>query len=179
MKNLFYSIALAAAAVMLLNSCSSGVYDANPSSVANQSINPLNPLKANQFTWSGSIPFSAVVNGALWVADTAWTYIDTSGAGNIEAVKYATDGVFLIHYPNSWGGNLYNMGYEQPRTALFADSVGGKYEVYYSVLGNSGELYLTKNVTDTLIGKFYFQGVGPDSTLVNITDGYIDLEVQP
>jgi hypothetical protein len=169
----FFCAILLLSSICIMDSCSSGgAYDANPSSPANQSVNPLNPLKASQFTWSGSGKFSANINGSPWVADTAYVYLSSGGVGNIYAQQYSTGTSFIIHYPNSYAGNLYNMGFGQDRYAIFTDSLGS----YYSTLGNSGELNVTLTGSDTLQAKFYFQGINStDSNLINVNDGFINI----
>ena len=88
MKNIFYSILVLAGACFVVASCSNGAYNANPTSNANQSVDPLNPLTLSQFTWGGgSGAVSGTVNGASWTADTAYFGTDSTGASDVIAYK--------------------------------------------------------------------------------------------
>ena len=73
---------------------------------------------------------------------------------------------------NVWGGSVYNMGYKQyDKYALWTDSLGYSAGYYQSVLGNSGELYMTANDSVNFCGKFYFQAIDGAGHIDNITNG--------
>ncbi|MFI4955484.1 MAG: hypothetical protein ACHP9Y_06180 [Gammaproteobacteria bacterium] len=176
MNKILFTILLVAGLTYALGSCSSGAYNANPSSNANQSINPLNPLNAKQFTWAGTTKkVSLNFNGALWETDSA-------GIGWYDSLQtnvlWASDGkkLLVLYIKDGWGGHVYNMGYKQynylgewvPDSASF-------YSRYESALGNSGELYMTANDTVNFCGKFYFQAVNAAGQIDNITNGIFTL----
>lgn len=168
-----YVVLFFAGLLLALMSCSSGAYVANPSTNANNSINPLNPLKASQFTWTGSGLFSMNIDGNPWVADTAYTYYSSTTQTN---VVVATKGksIVYMYLANVWTGTVYNMGFKT-YTCLteYMDSLGAP--VFQSALGNSGEFYMVKNDTLNFDGKFYFQGISTDSSISNFTNGVFTL----
>lgn len=181
MRKLFYSILLVTAVSLMLGSCSNGEYVANPTTNGNNSGNPLNPLKADQFTWSGSGLFSVKINGNLWVADTAYYWLDTNGVNRIYAYKDSFRQEITLYLANTWSGNLYNMGPKQynmlatwiPNTlAIVIDPKTG---FYMSALGNVGQMYMVTNDTMTYNGRFYCQTVSPEGDIVNLSEGYFNL----
>lgn len=181
MNKILYSILLSASVLVGMASCSNGDYVANPDSNGNNSVNPLNPLTAADFVWSGNDPVSCKINGSLWVADTAFYFLDTSGANNIYAFKDSFRQEMVFHLLNTWSGNLYNMGHLQyntmvtwiPNTLNFLDTGGA----YLSTLGNSAELYMIANdtINANFTGKFYAQTVNAKGDIVNLSDGYFNV----
>jgi len=159
-----------------LESCSSGAYVANPSSNANGSINPLNPLTAKQFTWGGNgAKVSLNINGAQWSTDSAWVaWIDTLQTNVLLA---AGGGKYLIMYiKEGYAGNVYNMGFKRyDYLAEWADDSASFYDLFQSAAGNSGEIYMTANDTLNFDGKFYFQAVNGKKQIDNITNGVFTL----
>jgi hypothetical protein len=176
MKRILSSLLLLAGISYGVASCSSGAYVANPSSNANGSINPLKPLKAGEFTWSGTDPVSLSLNGAPWVADTAYFfYIDSAGT-NLVWAKNGNKVLYLL-MKNTWSNNVYNMGFKQYDVLgiymdSFSASSGGWYQ---SALGNSGEVYMIENDSARITGKFYFQGVNASGAINNVTNGYFNI----
>jgi Family of unknown function (DUF6252) len=176
MRNALYSILMLTGLCYGLTSCSNGDYIANPNSNANGSINPLKPLKASEFTWSGTDNISLTINGSPWLADSTVWYTDTTGT-NVILGKKDKD-MIVIYCRNSWAGNLYNMGYNcYDRIAQWinTDSFYSAGSYYQSSLGNSGELLMVAYDSVHINGKFYFQGVNSHNQIINITEGYFNL----
>jgi Family of unknown function (DUF6252) len=173
MKKVIYSLLLVLGVAGMMASCSNGDYSASPTSNGNSSINPLNPLKANQFTWSGTKPLSVNVNGNLWVADTAlFYYNDSSRTAVIEGwTKYK---FFEMYINGANVGQVAKMGYNNYSVLgiWWDDSARTLANAYSSALGNSGELLLTLNDSVQIGGQFYFQGINPSGNVYNFTDGY-------
>lgn len=178
MKKILYSILLFSAVCTAMSSCSNGDYVANPASNGNNSVNPLNPLNSSQFTWAGADPVSCTINGAPWVADTAYYYMDTSGANIITA--YRGFEVINFYFKNTWSGNIYNMGFKQFNVSAsyvyIFDSTFTNVKYYSSVLGNSGQMYMINNDTTRFMCKFYAQMVDTAGNIANIANGYINIE---
>jgi len=171
MRKILYYILLTGMACGAFQACNTGGnYDASPSSNGNSSINPLNPLTAAQFTWTGTSPVSGNINGSPFVADTAYyAFIDTTGFNYIYA-KIGSKYLFLDLF-EVYPGTIYNMGYHQyDILGTWVDSLG-----YQSALGNSGELDMITNDSVTFSGRFYFQGVNSYGAIINITNGYFNL----
>jgi hypothetical protein len=190
MNKLFSSVLLFAGVCTALYSCSNGEYSANPSSNANGSINPLTPLTSSQFTWGGTDPMSANINGSYWVADTAGFALDSLFANELVGYNAGKGSSLAFYLSDVWGGNLYNMGYHKYNLygvyVDFTDSTSGnvfsnKASVtssphnYYSYIGNSGEVKITENDSAYIKGLFYFQGVNSKGQIVNVTNGYFKI----
>ena len=172
----FFSILFVACLAISLGSCSSGAYVANPASNANQSINPLNPLTAKQFTWTGNgSKVSMNVNGNQWSTDTAGvSYVDSLHTNVLWA--YANGKELVMYIQDGWANNIYNMGFKKyDYLAIWSDGVVFANAAYQSALGNSGELYMTANDSVNFCGKFYFQGVNDSNSIANITQGIFTL----
>ncbi len=160
-----------------LASCSNGDYVANPASNGNQSINPLKPLTASEFTWAGADPVSANINGAAWVADSAYIYADSTGTYVIGAIKGKQ--MLSLYFKHTWTGIVYNMGYHQYDVlGMWLDNTDSMYSAtyfYQSALGNSGEMYQVQNDTAVFKGKFYFQAVNGKGQIINFSNGWFNL----
>ena len=180
MNKILYTVLLFAGICLTASSCSNGDYTANPSSAANNSVNPLNPLTKSQFTWSGNDPVSCNINGSPWVADTAWYVIDSGGQNVIYAFKDSFRQRLVLYLVNTWTDNLYNMGFNQYNTSATwvprVDSIGSYAGVYSSALGNSGELYMIENDSAIIKGKFYCQEVNGAGDIINFTNGWFNLK---
>jgi len=193
MKKVLYSILLFTAVLGVLSACNNGDYNSNLSSNANGSINPLNPLKIDEFTWGGNDPMSADINGSHWVADAAYFQLDTFGRNLIIGIKGPQMMAFILN--DVWSNNLYNMGYKvEKRMGMYfagVDStmaasgdlwgvVGGSSTansavVFTSYLGNSGEIKMVENDSVRIKGQFYFQAVNSSGAVMNITNGYFNV----
>jgi hypothetical protein len=173
MSKSFFTILFVAGIAYMCGSCNSGAYVANPSSNANGSINPLNPLKAEQFSWAGTgNKVSLNINGTPWSTDSAYLgWYDSIQAHIITA--FGKDGRILsLELKDVWAGNVYNMGYKQyNRMGSWVDSFNHRPDAFSSVLGNSGGLYMITNDSLTFTGKFYFQSVDSAGNVDNITNG--------
>ncbi len=178
MKNTFYTLLMVAGVCFTLGACSSGEYNANPSSPANQSINPLAPLDSAGFNWasSGVRPLSATINGAGWVAKDSlggWFFDDSTGADVIYGVS-GLQGIKL-YLLGAYAGKIYSLGYHEYKTwGLYTDvdtSLAAGH-AYYSYFGNSGEVQILQNDIHAIVGMFYFQGATSTGNVVNVTNGY-------
>lgn len=161
----------------LLVACNNGDYKANPDNPTNGAINPLNPLTASQFNWSGVTPVSLNINGALWVADSAFYFMDTAGNNTVYAFKDKQ--ALFLYFKDTWQGNVYSMGFHQYSCIgqwLQLDSFYSANSYYQSALGNSGGLYISRNDTVRFAGEFYFHGVNGNGQSVSITNGFFDLK---
>jgi len=174
MNKIFYSILLFVGVCIAVAACSSGAYVANPAANANGSINPLNPLKYNQFTWAGTSKFSVSINGTTWSTDSAYYYWNDSLQTN-QIFAYNGKNYIVMDLSNVWAGNVYNMGYKVYSCyAAFYDSLYSP-TPYESALGNSGEVCMNVNDSIAFNGQFYFQGVSPTGTVYNFSNGYFNL----
>lgn len=193
MNKLFQSILLFAGACASLCSCSNGQYSASPSSNANSSINPLQPLTSSQFTWGGTAPMSADINGTHWLADYATYGKDSLFANEVVGYKSADGTILAFYLSDSWANNLYNTGYQQyKRYGVYIDhsdsstlspfldktSAAAKAHNYYSYIGNSGEVNMIRNDSAYFEGKFYFQGVNAAGQIINVMNGYFKVPTQ-
>jgi hypothetical protein len=181
MKNTFYAFLIAAAISFAVTACSSGEYNANPSSTTNQSINPLHPLDSAGFDWASTSasPFSASINGGGFVGKdslSGWFLDDTTGAD----VVYGINGLqgFKLYLLSAYAGKIYSLGYHEYKTwALYSD-VDTSFlpgHAFYSYFGNSGEVQILENDIHAIRGMFYFQGVTSTGAVVNVTNGYFNI----
>jgi hypothetical protein len=184
MKNTFYNILMVAGVCCVFAACSSGDYNANPSSPANQSVNPLTPLDSAQFTWSGSDPFSANTSSGGFQAKVGyawWVFDDTTGADIITAVNGKQ--LFQFYLLGTYAGHIYSLGHNVMKTkALFVDNDSAADPVnhtFYSYNGNSGEIQILQNDTSRIKGLFYFQGVNANNGVVNVSNGYFNIKKHP
>lgn len=193
MKKVLYSILFLSAVFGVLSACNNGDYNANPGSNANGSINPINPLKSSEFTWAGTDPMSADINGAHWVADAAYFQLDTFGRNLIVGVKGPQMMAFILS--DVWTNNVYNIGYKiSNRMGLYwtgidstmgtsgdiwsyigASSTAHADFIFSSYLGNSGEFKLVENDSLHIKGLFYFQAANNSGAITNITNGYFNV----
>jgi hypothetical protein len=164
MRKSFYSLLLLAG-ICAFSACSNGDYSANPSSNVNGAVNPLNPLKASEFTWAGEEPLSA---------DEAHWGLDTSGANIIIATK--GNKMMYFRLTDVWTGNLYDMQYHNyKRFSYYTDSSSYGLGYYQSNLDNSGEINIIENDTAVIIGKFYYKGANILGQEVSIKNGYFKI----
>ena len=168
MRYIFYCFLLVTG-LSVFTACSNGDYIANPGTNANASVNPLHPLTASDFTWSGTNPMSGNFNGVPWVASSAAYAFDS----NMNVLRgYIGNNQLVLYLTGAWRGNLYNMGYHQYNySGIWTDSTGS----YESVLGNSGGLFMLQNDSLGIKGLFYFQGIDTKGDVINITNGYFNI----
>ena len=183
MKNVFYAILLFAGICSVLSmSCTGGDYNASPGSNANYVVNPSTPLTQAQFNWSeGATPalwsgtgvMGGVINGVSWATNNAF-WIDTSGPNELYGVLGAQ--VIHLHLNSVYGGNIYPMSFHQyNQNGTWSDSVSGSYNVYQSINGNSGEVYITENDSAYIKGMFYFEGITSTGQIAAINSGYFNI----
>ena len=143
MKKIFYYTLFFTGAFCAINACSNGPYTANPSSNANNSVNPLKPLTSSQFTWGGESPVSGDINGTHWRADTAYFGTDSSGASYVTGIKYSDGSRMTFHLLiyKIESSTLYNLSYHvYDHYAGYMDSTSTGGQLALSYLGNSGEI---------------------------------------
>ena len=178
MKNVFvYFLLFGAVACGLFSACTGGAYNANPSSNANYVINPLEPLKASQFTWgvgSTTGTIGGVINGSSWSSTNAYWVLDS---GSNDLYGSVGSAIIYLHLNGVYAGNVYSMGYQQyNQSCTFSDSVGSTYNSYYSYLGNSGEVYITENDSAFIRGMFYCEGISKTGEINAINNGYFNIQ---
>ncbi len=177
MKKLLYSALFCACITAVLASCGGKDYVANPSSNANGSVNPLNPLTSSQFTWTGTAPLTVYVNGSPWTADTAfYTFDDSSGTNVI--VGYKGTQAIQLNLTDVYAGNVYSMQlktYNRIAVWYNLDSVYAITSTYSSILGNSGEIKIIENDSAKMVAQFYFQGVNASGGVDNFSNGYLSI----
>jgi hypothetical protein len=165
-------------ALCIFSSCSNGDYLASPTSNANNSINPLNQLKAEDFNWKGTDPVSLDINGTRWVATWAAWGLDSNGD-----YIMATGGgkTLFMSISDSWPNNLYTLAnLNLKRWAYWIDSTNNTYQLYFSDLGNSGQLFMNRNDSAVIKGLFHFKGVAKyENKVINITNGYFNIQKYP
>lgn len=179
MKKTFLPVLLFIAVCFGIASCSNGEYSANPGGNANGSINPLKPLTSGEFTWGGTGKFSVKVNGSFVSTDSAYWHLDTTGANEINA--FTKDGKWIrLHLKDTYGGNLYNMGFKQYNTycqyLIGIDTTNFTYTFCESPKGNSGGLFMNRNDSALIEGRFYCQTVSATGVITNLTEGYFKLD---
>ena len=179
MKNVFSTILLFGVVVCgLFSACTGGAYNATPSSNANYVINPLQPLKASQFTWgvgSTTGTLGGVINGVAWSTSNATWVLDTTGSNDIVGNIGST--MVFLRLKEVYTNNLYSMGYLQyDHACSYSDSVGKNYFAYYSYLGNSGEAYITENDSAYIRGMFYCECISASGQIAAINNGYFNIK---
>ncbi len=179
MKKAFLPVLLFISACFAISACSNGDYIASPSGNANGSVNPLRPLKPEEFKWAGAGKFSAKINGGgLISTDSAWWALDTSGA-NIIVAFTKDNGMFSMYLKDVWAGNLYNMGFKQYNTSCrylaTVDSGVTVFDYYESARGNSGGLWMVTNDSLSFSGMFYCQTVNSKGNVMNLSEGTFSL----
>jgi hypothetical protein len=176
MKN-FLNTVLLCGLICGIVSCSNGDYEASPDSNANGAVNPVTPLTQSEFTWSGTDPMSADINGSRWVADSVSFNLDTSGGNIIVGAKYNSTPFLRFYLKDVWTNNLYDMEWENyNRFAQYIDSIGYIDGTYSSYLSNSGGITILQNDTAVIKGLFYFKGISPNGKIVNISNGYFKID---
>lgn len=180
MKKIFYSILFFAAAGLAFSACSTGDYNANISSAANNSVNPLAPLDSaalSAFVTSGKPSFiTATINGSPWSSGdsaTGWFLDDTTGTNIISGISGGQGLVLFL--ANVYAVNIYKMGYNNKVTYAVWDQVDTSTLpafAYFSYLGNSGEVQILENDNTAIRGTFYFQGINSTGSVINVSNGY-------
>jgi hypothetical protein len=183
MKKTYCFILFLAVACLAFSACTTGDYNANPSSAANNSVNPLQPLDSAQMssfvTSAGPSTISATINGSPWSSgdsSTGWFLNDTTGT-NVLAGYSGNQGI-ILYLTSVYAVNIYGLGYQNKTTyAVWSanDSSALPVNAYYSYLGNSGEVQILENNNAFIKGTFYFQGINSAGTVVNVTNGYFNI----
>ncbi len=177
MKKILYSALLLTGISLIAASCSNGDYVASPTNPANNSINPMKPLSASDFNWMNGDSLRADISDNsgtyAWVADsTVYGFDAPSGAFYIRGIK-GKQALYLT-LKNTWGGQVYNMGFKQYNILAQWFSTDSIYKVaswYQSALGNSGEIYMTEVDSVYIRGMFYFQGINGRGEVMNAGHG--------
>jgi hypothetical protein len=176
---------LAFACIAVAASCSSGNYDVNPNSNANNSSNPLS-TKTPTFDWSGAGPISGIINGTAWVADAGsvvYTYnagynYFTGNSGGKKTLSFWFTGI----YPN----NYYIMGLKNgSQYCMYEDSTTSPTALRYYTYNapwNTGAVQIIRSdtfaigVAGYIEGKFYFEAVDSIGRVTNVTNGYFNVQ---
>lgn len=167
---------LAFITIISITSCTQADYLADANDPANESVNPMNLLTADDFNaWDGTAPLSAKVNGVGYQALSSGTTYDFVAGFNIIKAYTNSKDYFYLKLSNVYAGNVYNMGsLEQDRTCYFKDSTNGV--TYYGNLGNVGQVYIIRNDSANITGKFHFQALSAmNGILVNVSSGYFNV----
>ena len=175
MKQFIHAVLLFSG-IIGFSACSNGDYIANPSSNGNSAINPITPLTAAEFTWSGQEPLSADINGVHWKADAVTFGLDSTGANIMIATSASGGKMMYFRLSDVWSGNLYDLEFKNvKRWSYYADSVGSLLGYYRSDLGNSGEIKIVENDSAVISGLFYYEGVTPGGQIASIKNGYFKI----
>ena len=163
----------------MLFSCGNKDYIANPTTSANNSVNPLNLLDSAGFNWTGTNTISANVNGTNVVIDSThctFSLIAATGTNVITGYLGVNHG-FYFSFSNVYAVNIYPMGYTvTDRYAAWSDSASGTAKTYYSYNGNVGQVQILRNDPLRLIAKFHFQGLDMiNGTVTNVSNGWINI----
>ena len=176
MKNGFYTILLFAVICGVFAACTGGNYNASPDNNANGAVNPLTPLTSSQFTWTGTDPISATINGVPWVASLGTWSFDTAGGGANVLTGVSGSTVVQLYLSGVYAGNIYGMNYhDYGQFVDVSDSVSGAYYSYSSVYGNSGEVQIVENDSARIKGYFYAKCLTPSGQVLVINNGYFNL----
>ena len=177
MKKLLFSI-MAVVGACTFFACSNGDYIANPTSNANNSVNPLNVLDSAAFSWTGSDAISAYVNGTYVHIDsnhTSFYLSSVDGSNNISGILGVSHG-FVFVLKNVYAGSVYDMSYNDfDHYVSWSDSVDTP-RTYYSYLGNVGQIQIERNDPLRMIAKFHFQALDKVNGIVmNISNGWMNI----
>lgn len=176
MKKALLSIISVVAATAFF-ACNNGDYNANPSSAANESVNPLYILDSAGFDWTGTDAVSAYVNGTYVHIDSpAVTYDFQSGTNIIVASTGGNKG-FRMELADVYGNNIYNMGLNiYSRVMYYNDTIDNAAVKFYSYFGNVGQVQILRNDPDRIIGKFHFQALtATNGMLINVSKGWFNV----
>ena len=177
MKKVLFSI-IAVLATCTFFACNNGDYNANPTSNANGSINPMDLLDSAGFSWSGTDAISANINGNFFNVDSTKTSFTLTSTGTNVITGYVTPGHGLRFELNEvYGNNIYPLGYNNTyRAMMFQDSVGSSAVTYYSYFGNVGQVQILRNDPQRIIGKFHFQALNMvNGTVINVSNGWFNI----
>ena len=136
----------------------------------------MNLLTADDFNaWNGVAPFSATVNGVGHQSVAGGTTYGFAGGYNIIKAFSGPKNYFYLKLTNVYAGNVYNMGsFDIERTCFYKDSVNGI--TYYGNLGNVGQVYIIRNDSANITGKFHFQALSAlNGSLINVASGYFNV----
>lgn len=176
MKKILFSIIFIATATTFF-ACNNGDYNANATSPANNSVNPLDVLDSAGFNWSGTDAVSAYVNGNFVHIDSTQAYFTFTGGANVINAYYGISRGFSLHLEDVYGNNIYPMGYSiTNRYITFSDSLATGPINYFSYYGNVGQVQIIRNDPTRIVGRFHFQGLDKiNGTLINVSNGWFSL----
>ena len=174
--NRLSSLLLIAFGVIFIG-CTKAAYQADATGAANESVNPLNLLTKDEFTWSGTPPLSAKVNGVAFQAQQANFYFGfDTGNNRIYAYRGSDSVGFTLRLKDVYADNVYNFQYGSTLRMGTYRSDSARGPLYYSYLGNVGQVYIVRNDTAapwTIEGKFHFQALTAiNGKLINVSEGY-------
>ncbi len=177
MKKVLFSI-IAVLAACTFFACSNGDYNANLSSNANISLNPLYVLDSAGFNWTGTDAISANINGNFFNVDSTKVSFSLSPTGTNIITGYISPGRGLrLELNDVYATNIYPLGLNNTyRLMMYQDSIGANAVTYYSNLGNVGQVQILRNDPQRIIGKFHFQALDTSKTLVlSVTNGWFNI----
>lgn len=157
--------------------CNNGEYNANPSSAANGSINPMYMLDSAAFNWGGADAVSAYVNGTYVHIDSPNVTFNLVSGNNIITAYTAPNKGFRFELADVYTNNIYSMGLNiYSRMMFFSDSVNNAPITYYSYFGNVGQVQIIRNDPDRMIGRFHFQALNTtNGSLINVSQGWFNI----
>lgn len=182
MKKVLFSI-VAVVASCTFFACSNGDYLANPTTAANNSVNPLNVLDSAGFNWSGTDAVSCNIDGNYFNVDsTKVTFTLTSSGTNVITAFVGPSHGFTFNFNDVYAGNIYPIsltstgGIDLTRYISYTDSPSTGPRTFYSYLGNVGQVQILRNDPQRIIGKFHFQGLDhKNGTLINVSNGWFNI----
>jgi hypothetical protein len=154
MKKFLFASLFAACAAMGLSSCMNGDYDADPTNVinGNNPLNPTNPTGGggnpndpSYYSWSGTDPVSAKIDGTAYQA-TGASAMDISGITLVQA----NDGSQMVQvsFPSTTANNTI-LDCSSTSTNFF--TVGS----FTTATGTGAKIYVMENDASHCKGKFF------------------------
>jgi len=140
----------------------------------------------SKYDWSGASPISCNINGAPWVADPgSVTYSYASGYNMFGGNSGGHKGLYFW-FNGVYPGNTYTMGYKNGSQYIaYVDSptVASRFWYYsYNALFGTGGVQISRNDTFNpayhgyIEGKFYFEGIDSLGRVVNVSNGYFNIQ---
>jgi hypothetical protein len=176
MKKILFISAFAACAAMGMSSCMNGDYDANPDTV-NTGGNPLTPVNPGggggnsndpaYYSWNGTDPVSAKIDGAAYQATGAMA-LDLSGIITLQASGGGK--MVQVMFPSATANGTILECNSTSTNIITVDNN------YTSATGSGGKIYVIENDATHCKGKFFgnlkmISGGGN----MDVTEGYFNV----
>lgn len=176
MKKALFSIISVIAATAFF-ACNNGDYNANPSSAANESVNPFYTLDSAGFDWTGADAVTAYVNGNYVHMDSPIVHYDFLSGTNVITAYPSPNKGFRIELNGVYANNIYPLGLNNyTNVMVYLDSVANLPVSFYSFFGNVGQVQIIRNDPDRIMGRFHFQALtGVNGTLINVSKGWFNV----